>query len=229
MLHRQGLTHNLRHLTAAVLARIHKGALWSMSQTRDRFQGSQEELFETLQPFVKHAGWFKYLEKPSQPVNSAILVSHKVMIRAVTAICPNLAFTVTLLTAVFRQLADDAAFDSLQTEADKMDWAETMTKRFKTACRHVAQSRLKKPRPKWLMHIDGPLAMAAPGRDGPAKEAPTIINTHIYIYYNMYNIYTYIILMYHTLYIYIYVYILYYIITVTAHINNQQHITLTVS
>jgi hypothetical protein len=139
-----------------------------MSQSRKRFEGDHEELLETLRPFVKHVGWLQYGDKPSFPVNSAILVGHKIMIRAITAICPNLAFTDTQCIAAFRQLAD-SGFTQLHNDDLKEDWAQTMTKRFKIVCRHVAQSRVKKV--KWLAHIDGP--MAAERRESPAAQAPT--------------------------------------------------------
>ena len=146
-------------LTDTILAQIttwHQGP----SMTRARFDEGFECLHEVLTPFVNSVGWLHYVEKPEHPIKAPILIAHKDLLKACTKICPNLAFTKSVVTQVFQQLLKEKAFPELATKEAAEDWVDTMVNRFRSACRHCAQSRLKKPPPKWLQHIDG---MAAAG------------------------------------------------------------------
>jgi hypothetical protein len=123
--------------------------------SRHRFQGEPAELQEVLGPFVRSAGWLHYAEKASDPIKPEVLVAHGAMLRACTQLCPNMAFTSSLVTEAFEQLADTKCFEVLGTPEARRDWIETITKRFRTACRHLSQSRLKRPRPRWVQLVDG--------------------------------------------------------------------------
>jgi hypothetical protein len=122
--------------------------------SRHRFQGEPAELHEVLGPFVRSADWLHYAEKASDPIKPEILVAHGAMLRAVTKLCPNMAFTPSVVTQAFEQLAEKKDFQVLSTPAIREDWVDTITKRFRTACRHLSQSRLKRPRPRWLQLVD---------------------------------------------------------------------------
>ena len=96
-------------LTDAIMAQItkrHQGP----SMTRARFDEGFQCLHEVLTPFVNSAGWLHYVEKPEQPVKAPILIAHKALLRACTKICPNLAFTKSVVTQVFQQLLKEKAW-----------------------------------------------------------------------------------------------------------------------
>ena len=84
--------------------------------------------------------------------------------QTLTKLAPNLAFKRETVEQAFQMLADARKFDALSDPDDKEDWVETMSRRLRSACRHVAQARVKKPPPKWLRRIDVDMA-ANPGAE----------------------------------------------------------------
>jgi hypothetical protein len=136
---------------------------------RPRFDGDAEQLYVVLEPFVISATWLHYVEKVNHAVKPSILIAHKAMIRACTSLAPNLSFTQTLVKEVFDRLQQTKAFPCLATPEQKEDWVETMTKRFRCACRHIMRERARKPPPRWLEHIDGAMAASSAGGDTGAS------------------------------------------------------------
>ena len=124
-----------------------------MSQ-RKRYDGSQEDLAEVIRPFVTSTSWFQYQEKNDDVILPTILVAHKELIRSLTNLAPNLAFSSNMLAAVFAGIVKEKGFKELSDKDAENDFIETCCKRVHVACRHVSQSRLRKPPPKWLSFID---------------------------------------------------------------------------
>jgi hypothetical protein len=138
--------------------------------SRSRFDGGAEELYEVLAPFVVHVSWLHYVEKVNHPVQPAILIAHKALFAACMSIAPNLAFTQTVVKEVFTRLVHERAFPTITTPTQTEDWIDTMTKRFRCACRHIASNRVRKSPPQWLRHFGG-MAAISDSHEGQAGEA----------------------------------------------------------
>jgi hypothetical protein len=113
-----------------------------------------DDLHAAIAPFVVRPGWFVYQEKVSEKVMPEYLVSHKVFLRSLTHICKNMSFSKSQLEKVFQRLVVEKQFSELATNELQEDWVEGNCKRVRTACRHLAQARLRRPTPRWLAHID---------------------------------------------------------------------------
>ena len=138
--------------------------------SRQRYDGNADQLHAILEPFVVSASWLHYVEKVNLAVKPSILIAHKALFQQLTSLCPNLAFTQAVVTEVFKRLLREKAFPSLAATVDADDWVETMTKRFRCACRHIARNRCRKPPPKWLQHLDGMGAASSGPGEGQAGE-----------------------------------------------------------
>jgi hypothetical protein len=121
---------------------------------RPRYNGSIEDLHAAIDPYVTSTGWFQYQEAFGEPIKPDILVAHKDLLRTLTDVCPNLSFSKSQLTSVLKRLLEEKAFEELEEPAAKKHWIQTYIKRLQVACRHMSQSRLRKPPPKWLAFID---------------------------------------------------------------------------
>ena len=124
-----------------------------MSQ-RKRYDGSIEDLAEVLRPFVNSTSWFQYQEKNDEVILPNILVAHKELFRSLTQLAQNLAFTSKILSAAFAEIVKEKGFKELYDKDAEDDFIETCSRRLHVACRHVSQSRLRKPPPRWLLLID---------------------------------------------------------------------------
>jgi hypothetical protein len=121
---------------------------------RARYKGSLDDLHAAIAPFVVSPGWLMYQEKPKDPVKPEILVAQKFLLRSLTSVCKNLSFSKKQLDHVFERLLKEKSFKELNDKESQEDWVETMSKRARMACRHLAQARIRKPPPRWLAHID---------------------------------------------------------------------------
>jgi hypothetical protein len=129
--------------------------LSSMSSPRSRYDGSLDKLHAALAPFVTDVSWLVYQDRANDPVKPEILVAHKLMLRALTHLSPNLSFSKSQLQNVFGKFIQEGGFKELADTDQETDWVETQQKRLHMACRHLAQARLRKPPPKWVTCIDG--------------------------------------------------------------------------
>jgi hypothetical protein len=126
-----------------------------MSAPRNRFDGSLDQLHAALTPFVTDVSWLQYQDRANDPVKPEILVSHKLMLNAITLVSPNLSFSKKQLQNVFGRFIQEGGFEELVNTDQEKDWVDTMQRRLHMACRHVAQARLRPNPPKWLAFIDG--------------------------------------------------------------------------
>ena len=140
------------------------------------YDGSLDQLHAALAPFVTQASWLQYTDRPNDPVKPEILVSHKLMLGALTLVSPNLSFSKTQLQSVFRKFMQEGEFKELADVDQENDWVETMQKRLHMACRHLSQARLRRPPPKWVAMIDGDssqLPMSQPSLDDSLDKEQT--------------------------------------------------------
>jgi len=136
---------------------------------RPRYNGSAEDLLEGLRPYVTSAAWFQYQEKLSDPIRPDILVAHKHLVRTLTELSPNMSFASGQLKQVLTMIMRERCFEELQDDDSCDDWVQTCSKRIQTACRHIAQARLRKPPPRWL-------ALVYDGGDGDSIEVEPQLN-----------------------------------------------------
>ena len=141
------------------------------SMQRPRYDGCADSIADALRPFVNSVRFFKYGEKANAPVESSILVAHKLMIGELSKLSANLAFKKESLQTALQKLAAEKRFEALSSQAASEDWVQTMEARIRIACRHVAKARVQKHPPRWLQDFDG-LAMAAVagGRHGAESQ-----------------------------------------------------------
>ena len=125
-----------------------------MAGRRERYAGSVEAVTDIVRPYVGHAAWLQYGEKPNSPVQPAVLVAHASMFKELAGLCWNLPFKKETMELVFQTLVSEKNFSNLQTKELQEDWVETNAKRLKLMCRHISQSQIKKPPPKWTKHFE---------------------------------------------------------------------------
>jgi hypothetical protein len=143
-----------------------------MAATRNRFDGSKDELQSVLSPFVVHSSWLLYPEKANDKCRPDILVDHKLMLTALTKLCANLSFGKKAIESAFQGLREEKQFQEISDPDFGDDWVQTMCRRLHMACRHLAQARLRKPVPKWVLLIDGVGSMSqASGSGGHDRSA----------------------------------------------------------
>jgi hypothetical protein len=138
---------------------------------RQRYDGAASGLAEVLLPFVLSPAWLKYGVAPKDPIKSTVLVAHGEMIRAVTKLCPNLAFKKQTILDALGHVAKVKAFKELEQQDELNDWLETMLARLRLVYRHISHSRCKKPPPAWLQLIDGPALVNAVAPVAAAADA----------------------------------------------------------
>ena len=125
-----------------------------MAGTRARYSGTQDELQAAIAPYVKDVRCLQYKEKSDEQIMPEVLVAHKQLIRSLTHVCPNLSCSRKQVQEVFEEIQKEKQFKELFNKDLQSEWVEVMSKRLYMVCRHVAQSRLRQPGPKWLALID---------------------------------------------------------------------------
>eukprot|EP00969_Alexandrium_andersonii_P062842 2767593-Alexandrium_andersonii.AAC.1 len=117
-------------------------AVLRMAGTRQRADIEPELIADVLRPYVRSATWFRYAERLDAPLRADVLCAHRRWILQLRGLQANLSFTQAALVKVFHSLCrPEWALTREQTE----DWAKTMAKRVRAACRHVQQSSIKRP------------------------------------------------------------------------------------
>lgn len=142
-----------------------------MTSPRARFTGTVDQLHGVIAPFCTHVAWLLYQEKPKDPVKPDLLIAQKLLLKALTAISPNLSFTKSQLEAVFERLQGEKGFEELLDEDMRAEWVETNRRRLYMCCRHLSQARLRNPQPKWLALVDdrwGPQSQSSSFQDTAA-------------------------------------------------------------
>ena len=118
---------------------------------RPRYEGEVQSLVSVLSPFVVSAPWFHYNEGTDAKVKAHVLVAHRNLFRALTQLCPNLAFKKGTMIQAFVELQRSKNFPELDNSERRADWVETMCVRLRNACRHVSHARCKKVPPGSLL------------------------------------------------------------------------------
>jgi hypothetical protein len=143
---------------------------------RPRYRGTLDDLRAAIKPFIVSPGWLLYQEKFNDKVLPDTLVAHKIFIRRMSNLCPNLSFTKAQLEAAFRLLVVDTGFDRRLSEEERCDWVDTSVKRLRVAFRHVSQARIRRPPPRWLAHID--VGDTLPDTMSQSSSVPIAGDTH---------------------------------------------------
>ena len=126
-----------------------------------------------LRPHVKHVKWLRYNEKPTDKALPDALVAHQALMRQLTGLCKNLSFKKEQVEEAFNKIMLENDFEALSSPELQTDWVETMAKRVRLMCRHLAQARIRKPCPKWVLLID---SCAPAAVDGQMEASPSAMS-----------------------------------------------------
>ena len=125
------------------------------AKKRSRFDSHIDVVVQKLVEVVDTPGFLQYCEKSGDVLQRAALIRSREVFVALRDCQYNLSFAKTQMQGISSGLADKTNKFSLPDPASRADWIETMERRVRAACRHVAQARLKNPRCSWLRQLFG--------------------------------------------------------------------------
>jgi len=148
---------------------------------RSHYEGTPEELCETLLQVASHKSFVKYDEtedltktKVAKDMEATIEL-HSALLAALHDVQPNLAFPKTALRKALALVCAKKAAEWDLLEKHKADWEKTMYLRLKNLLRVVSQGDIK--RPKWASKLpwlqagaSGTSVAQATGDDATAME-----------------------------------------------------------
>ena len=124
---------------------------------RSRYEGTPEELCETLLPVASHKSFVKYDEtedvrktKVAEDMEATIEL-HSALLAALHHVQPNLAFPKLCLQKALALVCDKKAAEWDLLEKHRDDWERTMYLRLKNLLRVISQGDIK--RPKWASKL----------------------------------------------------------------------------
>ena len=130
-----------------------------MSKLRTCFQGTHDDIRETLLPFAVKPNFVTYPDEAQSVSNAKLyldpLKEHVPLLEAIGGISSNFSFPKTKLKAALQQVAEmNENTNWFRSPAEKDDWISTICRRLRNMMHCVSQAQQKET-PAWYETMPG--------------------------------------------------------------------------